>query len=127
MKVEKGGKTGWYGTQHGTVYLSDRKLRVNKPRLRNKGQGKGVQVEIPAYEAMNTGEGVSRRMLLAAASADQVASWRLPSRSRSISASPSTNGTPNSSPSWSAMPRLLPVNPELEVLKRERSIAASAR
>ena len=60
---KKGGKTGWHGTPHGTVYLSDRKLRVNKPRLRNKGQGKGAQVEIPAYEAMNTGEGVSRRML----------------------------------------------------------------
>lgn len=59
----KGGDTGWYGTQHGTVYLSDRKLRVNKPRLRKKGQGKGAEVEIPAYEAMNSGEGVSRRML----------------------------------------------------------------
>ena len=59
----KGGKTGWHGTQRGTVCLSDRKLRVNKPRLRNKGQGNGAEVEIPAYEAMNTGEGVSRRML----------------------------------------------------------------
>ena len=59
----KGGETGWYGTQPGAVYLSDRRLRVNKPRLRKKGQGKGGEVEIPAYEAMNGGEGVGRRML----------------------------------------------------------------
>ena len=45
------------------VYLSDRKPRVNKPRLRKKGQGKGAEVEIPAYEAIKSGEGVSRRML----------------------------------------------------------------
>ena len=59
----KGGDIGWYGAQHGTVYLSDRKLRVDKPRLRKKGQGKGAEVEIPAYVAINGGEGVSRRML----------------------------------------------------------------
>ena len=59
----KGGDTGWHGTQPGTVYLSDRKLRVDKPRLRKKGQGEGAEVEIPAYEAINSGEGVSRRML----------------------------------------------------------------
>jgi len=59
----KGGDIRWYGAQPGTVYLSDRKLRVNKPRLRKKGQGKGAEVEIPAYEAINSGEGVSRRML----------------------------------------------------------------
>ncbi len=31
----------WYGSQAGSVRLSDRKLRVRKPRLREKGSGKG--------------------------------------------------------------------------------------
>jgi hypothetical protein len=30
----KGGAIGWHGTQDGKVSLSDRKLRVSKPRLR---------------------------------------------------------------------------------------------
>jgi transposase-like protein len=53
----KGGDIIWHGTQEGKVSLSDRKLRVKKPRLRRKGQGAGREVEIPAYEAMNNGMG----------------------------------------------------------------------
>ncbi len=53
----KGGDIIWHGTQEGKVSLSDRKLRVKKPRLRRKGQGTGREVEIPAYEAMNNGMG----------------------------------------------------------------------
>lgn len=53
----KGGDIGWHGTQEGKVSLSDRKLRVKKPRLRRKGRGPGREVEIPAYEAMNHGLG----------------------------------------------------------------------
>jgi putative transposase len=53
----KGGDIGWHGAQEGKVSLSDRKLRVKKPRLRRKGQGAGREVEIPAYEAMNHGLG----------------------------------------------------------------------
>lgn len=53
----KGGDIGWHGTQEGKVSLSDRKLRVKKPRLRRKGRGAGREVEIPAYEAMNHGLG----------------------------------------------------------------------
>ena len=39
------------GTQNGVVSLSERKLRVNKPRLRHKETG---EVAIPAYEALLT-------------------------------------------------------------------------
>jgi len=53
----KGGDIGWHGAQAGTVSLSDRKLRVKKPRLRRKGRGSGREVEIPAYEAMENGLG----------------------------------------------------------------------
>jgi len=53
----KGGDINWHGTQEGKVSLSDRKLRVKKPRLRRKGQGAGREVELPAYEAMNNGMG----------------------------------------------------------------------
>ncbi|MBM4448415.1 MAG: IS256 family transposase [Chloroflexi bacterium] len=53
----KGGAVGWHGSQEGKVSLSDRKLRVRKPRLRRKGPGPGKEVEIPAYLAMNNGLG----------------------------------------------------------------------
>jgi len=48
-------ETGWYGRQRGLVELSDRKIRVNKPRLRRKGKGQGGEVEVPAYDAMRRG------------------------------------------------------------------------
>ena len=41
-----------YGGQSGTVMLSDRKLAVQRPRLRKKGAGVGKEVEVPAYQAM---------------------------------------------------------------------------
>jgi len=47
----------WHGTQNGTVRFSDRNVRVKKPRLRKKGKGLGKEVEIPAYDAMNSGSG----------------------------------------------------------------------
>ena len=53
----------WYGSQAGSVRLSDRKLRVRKPRLREKGPGKGRQVEIPAYEAINASGKLGDRVL----------------------------------------------------------------
>lgn len=46
------GPIRWYGHQKGVVPLSNRKLRVDKPRLRKKGKGVGKEVEIPVYEAM---------------------------------------------------------------------------
>lgn len=53
----KGGDIRWHGAQSGQVSLSDRKLRVTKPRLRRQGRGPGREVEIPAYEAMKNGLG----------------------------------------------------------------------
>jgi len=42
----------WHGTQRGRVYLKERQLQVNKPRLRKKGRGANKEVAVPAYEAM---------------------------------------------------------------------------
>jgi putative transposase len=60
------GKAGeeirWHGRQGGVVNLSDRRLRITKPRLRRKGGGKGAEVGIPAYEAMQDFD-VGQRML----------------------------------------------------------------
>ena len=53
----------WHGRQAGSVRLSDRKLRVRKPRLRKKGPGKGQEVEIPAYEAINANGKIGSRVL----------------------------------------------------------------
>jgi putative transposase len=46
------GDVGWHGRQQGVVSLSERKLRVEKPRLRKKGKGCGHEVAVPAYEAL---------------------------------------------------------------------------
>ena len=48
--------TVWYGRQGGVVYLSDRKVRVERPRLRRRGAGEGGEVEVPAYAAMRRGQ-----------------------------------------------------------------------
>lgn len=48
---QRGGDVVWYGQQSGTVMLSDRKLSVQRPRLRKKGAGEGKEVEVPAYTA----------------------------------------------------------------------------
>ena len=53
----------WYGSQAGSVRLSDRKLRVRKPRLREKGPGKGREVQVPAYEAINANGKLGDRVL----------------------------------------------------------------
>ena len=53
----------WSGSQTGSVRLSDRKLRVRKPRLRAKGPGKGREVEIPAYEEINASGKLGDRVL----------------------------------------------------------------
>jgi putative transposase len=53
----------WHGTQRGRVYLKERKLRVNKPRLRKKGRGANKEVAVPAYEAMQQDTVTGERML----------------------------------------------------------------
>jgi transposase-like protein len=58
-----GGDITWYGRQKTTVPLAERKLRVEKPRLRRKGKGANKEVPIPAYEAMLDNAPIGRRML----------------------------------------------------------------
>lgn len=48
---KRGGPIGWHGSQPGVVTLSDRKIRVTKPRLREKSEG---EVAIPAYESLRS-------------------------------------------------------------------------
>jgi len=54
------GAVRWHGQQSGVVPLSNRKLRVRKPRLRHKDQG---EVEVPAYQALRTNSSLASRML----------------------------------------------------------------
>jgi putative transposase len=60
---KQGGPLGWHGSQSGVVPLSERQLRVDKPRLRRKGKGAGKEVEIPAYEAMLRNSRLGGRIL----------------------------------------------------------------
>ena len=53
----------WHGRQMGVVSLSDRKVRVEKPRLRRKGKGSGKEIDIPAYEAMVMNSRLGQRIL----------------------------------------------------------------
>ena len=57
------GDITWHGRQHGVVSLSERKLRVGKPRLRRKGPGTGKEVAIPAYEALIMNSQLGPRIL----------------------------------------------------------------
>lgn len=52
-----------HGCQAGIVALAERKLRIEKPRLRRKGKGAGGEVEIPAYTALATHPRLGERML----------------------------------------------------------------
>ena len=58
------GEVRWHGTQGGVVHLAERKLKVTKPRLRKKGPGgKGAEVPIPVYEALQRDGPTGQRML----------------------------------------------------------------
>jgi transposase-like protein len=57
------GDVVFHGQQAGMVMLSDRKLQVQRPRLREKSPGTGKEVEIPAYAAMHNQPRLSARML----------------------------------------------------------------
>jgi transposase-like protein len=60
---KKAGDIRWYGRQQATVPLSDRKLRVARPRLRRKGRGDDLEIDIPAYRAMLENSSLGRRIL----------------------------------------------------------------
>ena len=62
-KWRQGGQLVWYGKQPGQIDLRDRKLTVNKPRVRRRGGGAHKEVAIPAYVALRDGVGLQRRML----------------------------------------------------------------
>jgi putative transposase len=53
----------WHGTQSGRVFLKERQLKINRPRLRKRGRGAGKEVSIPAYQAMRQDAATSKRML----------------------------------------------------------------
>ncbi len=57
------GEITWHGRQRGVVSLSERKLRIEKPRLRQKGPGTGKEVAIPAYEALVMNSQLGSRIL----------------------------------------------------------------
>ncbi len=58
----RSGDVVFYGRQAGQVLLSDRKLEVQRPRLRSKG-GRSQEVEVPAYAAMQNPTPMGARML----------------------------------------------------------------
>jgi transposase-like protein len=60
---KKGGSVGWHGRQKGVVQLAERKVRVHKPRLRRKGQGKDKEVEVPVYEALQSQSRLGQRLV----------------------------------------------------------------
>jgi hypothetical protein len=62
-KWRQDGQLVWYGKQTGQIDLSDRKLTVNKSRVRQRGKGANKEVAIPAYVALRDGVGLQRRML----------------------------------------------------------------
>jgi len=62
-KAREDGRAGWYGRQGGQVYLAERKVHVERPRLRRKGQGEGGELEVPAYLAMQRPGPLADRML----------------------------------------------------------------
>jgi len=58
----RSGEVVFYGRQPGQVFLSDRKLEVDRPRLRSKAP-RSQEVEVPAYRAMQGQEQMRRGVL----------------------------------------------------------------
>jgi transposase-like protein len=54
-----GGPVLWHGAQRGVVSLAERQLRVQRPRLRDKG---GREVAVPAYERLRDDASVGKRV-----------------------------------------------------------------
>jgi transposase-like protein len=58
-----GGEIVRHGRQSGTVALKDRKVQVDRPRLRKREGGAGAEVSIPAYAAMKSDESLGDQVL----------------------------------------------------------------
>jgi len=58
-----GGAIRHHGQRGGVVALGGQRVRVQKPRLRRKGGGKGAEVMVPAYAAMRDDQGLRERLL----------------------------------------------------------------
>lgn len=54
------GEIRWHGSQQGSVSLADRKVKVQRPRLRHKTDG---EVAVPAYESLRKDRQLGKRML----------------------------------------------------------------
>ncbi len=54
------GEIRWHGSQEGSVAVADRKVKVQRPRLRHKTNG---EVAVPAYESLRKDKQLGRRML----------------------------------------------------------------
>lgn len=57
-----GGEVYWHGRQGGVVALGTQKVRVTKPRLRQRGGGEGAEVSVPAYAAMQQEAGLREKL-----------------------------------------------------------------
>lgn len=60
---KRGGEIVRHGTQRGVIALEQRKLSVDRPRLRAKGVGRGGEIEIPAYLAMQNDSRMEGRII----------------------------------------------------------------
>jgi len=60
---KSGGEIVRHGRQSGTVALKDRKVQVDRPRLRKREGGTGAEVAIPAYAAMKSDESLGDQVL----------------------------------------------------------------
>lgn len=56
------GEVVWYGSQPGTVRLSNQQVKVDKPRVRKKSGGPGAEVAVPAYAALQDNAALSERV-----------------------------------------------------------------
>ncbi len=59
------GEIRWYGNQAGRVSLADGQLSVRKPRLRRREKGRGGEVGVPAYQALQKNPAMGARMFAA--------------------------------------------------------------
>jgi len=63
QRGRRDGEVIWHGRQPGQVRMSDRKLKVQRIRLRRRGGGMGAEVPVPAYEALKAHDRTGARML----------------------------------------------------------------